>query len=158
VWEVKTGKAVAAYQRDPDNSHIGFADPILEWSPNGRRLAAGRKKMNSRLRVMDLDRGTDHFVPINPDFFAWSPDSRYLALNTQNVKIWDVEENHEAGKLPVINTWQNPVAWSPDGKELAVGGFPFREIHVIQIETGKEIIKLGKPPGGVQWASFAFSP
>src|SRR5207247_1716699 len=69
---------------------------------------------------------------------AWSPDERYLACACENgeVWIWDAIAGCKVRRLP-----EGPgsvIAWSPDGKEIAVVGGPFTQVHVFDVEANKK--------------------
>jgi WD40 repeat protein len=54
-------------------------------------------------------------------FMTWSPDSRLLVIaEAKRVRLWDVTTNQPVREIAGLRDGYNLVAWSPDGKALAV--------------------------------------
>lgn len=96
------------------------------FSPDGRWIAYYRGKR--QLRVMRSDGKQDRLVTESDfggrfaDAFAWSPDSRFLAVSPMRNANSDIMAvGVESGKpFPLTNTAYDETdgAWSPDGKFL----------------------------------------
>lgn len=126
----------------------------VTWSSNGRYLAVGGRTITpsgdndvavyewSGSSLIDLDPGTDTNKVVHGDWVesvAWSPDGRYLAVGGRDedfavlsdinvvvyewngVSLIDVDQTSDTNKVKRGERAYS-VAWSPDGKYLAVGG------------------------------------
>ena len=55
---------------------------------------------------------------------AFSRDGKFLAaLNPQEVRIWNVTENKLINTIPLTRDINKSIAFSPDGRKLAIAGF-----------------------------------
>lgn len=97
----------------------------LDWSPDGRRLAAG--DTNEVVIIWDVASGERlHVLPHNswPESCVWSPLGDRIAVGTSSslIRIWDTstgEREHLLdGHIGIIYT----LAWSPDGSQIAALG------------------------------------
>jgi WD40 repeat protein/Leucine-rich repeat (LRR) protein len=123
---VKRWQVEAAYPRSPVQ-HISY-------SPDGRWLAAvSNQELQARIYAVAAG-GLQlaHMFPAGTRTelkggIVWSPDSQFLAIVSAGdplIRTYDIP----AGKSgPIITTQgtssQRVVAWSPDGKLLATGGY-----------------------------------
>ncbi|HJZ56631.1 MAG TPA: WD40 repeat domain-containing protein [Gemmataceae bacterium] len=88
LWEVATGKPVAAFPCDP--RHMVTA---LAFSPDGKTLAHTGID-GSRVRLLDLGTGKERAsLHAATAALAFSPDGKTLATGStdQTVKLWDVQ-------------------------------------------------------------------
>ncbi len=100
--------------------------------------------------------------------FAFSPDGKLLATGDKvgHVVVWDVETGKELGtcEAPVMYTWDpvqrrhsiggiRSLAFSPDGKQLAVGGMG--KIGNIDHLEAKSRVEVFDWKAGKQTAEFA---
>lgn len=116
-------------------------------SPDGKKIASVADDMVCRLweaesgkKIRELrghDEQTPHHFPSMLYACAFSPDGRHLATADRvgKIVVWEVDSGREVTRLeaPIMYTWDErarihsiggirSVAFSPDGKTLAVGG------------------------------------
>jgi WD40 repeat protein/serine/threonine protein kinase len=128
--------------------HIG-AITALAASPDGKLIAAASAPLvvgkNERdLKIWDAATGAlamelvGHQGTING--VAFSPDSALLASTSQDktIRFWDLRNGKELRKID--NTACNKIAFSPDGKRLAVAAAP--GIHLFDVASGDELFAL----------------
>ncbi len=72
------------------------------------------------------------------------------------VRLWDLMTNQELRHIKTVS-WEpraaSPLALSPDQRTLAVPGRD-KSVALIDLETGKEVVKLGPPNGPPSGAAF----
>jgi len=126
LWDTVTGQERAAFS----TSNRVYA---LAFSPDGRLLAAG----SGRLQDIALS-ATGSFVPVQGE-----------------VTLWDVALGRERAALRKHRAGVRALAFSPDGRTLATGGFD-RSVLLWDAETGLALRTLAGAAGAVR--AVAFSP
>jgi WD40 repeat protein len=147
---------------------LGTADEpvgLASFSPDGKRVAGaygGRPGTTPDLVVWEVGSGKilrRFRVPWGMCSFAFSPDGNSLvsADPVGQVQLWDIDTGKELRRFPGRGACEHPVlAFSPDGKLLAVTGEMSPVLHVWDVTKGKK----PRGPAGHQrpvWA-LAFSP
>jgi WD40 repeat protein len=99
------------------------------WTENGTThyVASGVSDAD-KIQIWNLGTGTLLMEFRDEDFvvdsIAFSRDGRRLAaLNAyKGVRVWDLERRSLSGTLPVSESANGPIAFSPDGSSLTLGG------------------------------------
>jgi WD40 repeat protein/predicted Ser/Thr protein kinase len=136
IWDARTGEETANIEV-PDRLYA------VDWRPDGERLAIACRK---HLLVWGLsERGfaAEKEFPgwEGPFTVAWSPEGRRIAYGAGHadfpVEIWDVGRDVvQTLRGHVDEVWA--VRWSPDGSQLASGGYD-RTIRIWDATNGQLI-------------------
>jgi WD40 repeat protein len=124
AWEVATGKAYGPFEVMQNNSSS------TALSPDGKKLATWGRHYQ-RVQGEDL-----------------SPQ--------QTVQLWEVTTGKELHKLKLDrqNVQINAVAFSPDGKQVAISSGQ-STFHLYSVETGKEIRHFAGRRGQINQLEFS---
>jgi WD40 repeat protein/tRNA A-37 threonylcarbamoyl transferase component Bud32 len=174
IWDPTTG--------EPAGSFMGHRKGVdgLVFSPDGKRLASAA---GDEVKVWDVSIGENALtlrLPKRPDQLltpltcvAISPDGRRVAVGNLGGSLLD------GGRLPQVKVWEtatgremyplrgdrylmvSSLAFSPDGKRLAVGGTckngsdGFGEVKVWDLESGQVVAENTAPEKrDVFWLGF----
>ncbi len=137
IWDTQSG---AILQHLADNS--GRSRDVVAWSPDGERLASGDSLYLAPVVIWDAGTGQP-LLTLKTEAgdqkpwlgsLAFSPDGNWLAAggslqqpdsgaNNGMIVLWNAQTGEQA--LLLTESMQDDrvltVAWSPDGKKLAVG-------------------------------------
>ncbi len=119
LWNLATGALHARYESAYNNASSG-----VKFSPDSQQLAVSCDQFQTSMFIVNLATGHRR-TPTVPMTWAqgldWSPDGKHLAASHSDnrLRIWD------AVTLTVLRDAEcaasGTVAWSPDGKWLALG-------------------------------------
>ncbi len=153
LWDAASGRRTQRIEAGSGNSRGAAA---LAFSLDGKSLAfAGQSLQVWNLLALakpplTLQQPNPRDPAAEQIFLAFSPDSRSLALlvccktsgHEQVLKSWDVSTGKEQFRWTrpyELSTLHAPIAWSPDGKQIAWGG---PKPAVWNVASGKEIFPL----------------
>ncbi len=164
IWDVAAGRKTQTISIG--NRRIPGADTVA-WSPDGRRLACASAEAIQVINLalpflpMTLRRSAAQHGP-DRAFLAWSADGRSLAVlecrrgeHRSELTAWDLATGKERFELTRAHEGDElhaPLAWSPDGKRLALGG---RQSGVWNVDSAKQDFTLAAPESyvvDVGWA------
>ncbi|MEM7011433.1 MAG: WD40 repeat domain-containing protein [Verrucomicrobiota bacterium] len=118
---------------------VGERVQALSWSPSGEWIAAGGD--NQIVGVWNAESGVAvaSFVGHRSvvDALDWSEDSQFLLSGGSDgsARVWNVEAERRRS-MPIVGRTGN-VAWSPDGKRIAVKGLhTSSEVSIWNLDTG----------------------
>lgn len=156
IWDLKTKKELASFPEDK-----GIAS--VQFSPDGKLLVTAGWAGTLRIRDAKTFKIL-HEIPLGSVArLAFSPDGKTLASATESQKLqfWDPQTGGEKKGLTGTFFRMQHVAYSPNGRYIAVGGGKFDNpqngrVAVWDLKTGKQlkvIDNIRQPVIGV-----AFSP
>jgi WD40 repeat protein/serine/threonine protein kinase len=159
VWDVKTGELVWA-KREPQLPQA----MSVAFSPDGESLAAGFGRYSQdkgfEVKLYQATTGLERVTFPAPaggvNELAFHRDGRRLAVaGAEIVQVWDVAARVKVQDLRGHAKWVYAVAYSPDGKWLATGGWD-RTIKLRDAASGEERLTIFGHAGFV--LDLAFSP
>jgi WD40 repeat protein len=163
VWDLVTGKELVVLKgHTPTEFGVGTVDRVI-FSPDGSRLAT--IDHNHEARLWDAASGKmlfslhayDRDLQLGQDVgLAFSPDgSRLATAGGTEVKIWNTHTGQVVLALPsVADLLVYSVAFSPDGKHLAVG-FRGGAASVWDTATGHKLFELPGHTGSVRHLTYS---
>jgi WD40 repeat protein len=167
LWDIKLGQEGVHLTDVNADAHKGVDS--VAFSPDGRRLAAGYDDQD--VRIWDVTNGElkQTIVTGQHSFIsnvAFSPDGRWLASGSGDgsVKVWDLTGadggNGTSNSPRAIYQFDigddiHGVAFSPDGKLLAVGSYD-QTVTLWNTSTGEKVRTMNGNASYVH--AVAFSP
>ena len=158
VWDAATGKELLTLV-----GHTAELNQVV-FSPDGTQIAT--IGYDNSARLWDATRGQLLFTldayseTLNSSYeigVAFSPDGRFLATaGRASLKIWKTASGQELLTLPLSGLQAASVAFSPDGKRLAVGMAGGAASSVWDIDNETKLFDLVGHTGTV--GDIAFSP
>jgi WD40 repeat protein len=154
IWDVATGRKKQTVSGGELRTHGAAA---VAWSPDGHRLASASEPtqvvnlaLPSSPRILRRWTGSPYHPP--QPFLDWAADSRSLAVlewrreaHKSELTVWDLGTGNERFNLARAydgNELHAPLALSPDGKRVALGG---SQSGVWNVESAKQEFALAAP-------------
>jgi WD40 repeat protein len=139
VWDLKSQKEVALLKEPKGIASVVF-------SPDGKLLATAGWDQVLRIREMPSLKQL-HAIPLdNVARLAFSPDGKTLAsaAESQKLQFWDPRTGEEKPGLKGTFFRMQHVAYSPNGRYLAVGGGKFENpqngrVALWDLKSGKQL-------------------
>jgi WD40 repeat protein len=170
LWEVARGKELLSLK-----GHEKWIES-LAISSDGKSLAAGGA--SSGTKVWDTKSGKElyTFGGLSGEAFcmAFSPDGKRLAVGTRNfadqikaggirgeVKFWDLTTGKDVATWKPLGQYVRTLAYSPDGKQLALGLHDPGAVRIWDADSGRELFILPDQPERspeAQAQKLAYSP
>jgi len=142
----------------PDKPSVQLGNGTLgemAYSPDGKILAA---VIGVGVRLYDADNFNEiGILPEDyPTSLAFSFDGKILAIGCRDdIGLWDVQTRKQIGSLP-SSSWNDKMAFSPDGKILTSTRNEDNMIHLWDVE---KLQQIGTLEGHTDYISYVlFSP
>ena len=119
----------------------------VAWSRDGRWLAMGSASLEGKGELQIVEPKTGHIlirIPGAVSMVAWSPSGRYVAsAMDKTTRVIDSETGKEVARF-AHEGLSSAVAWSRDGRLLAIGSGDFEvgEMKIVEPLTGQELSRL----------------
>ncbi len=139
------------------NSHTAI-------SPDGKLLALVQPHSGQKLLVVETEAGkvrhTIDRVGNSPTDVAFSHDGKFVSVSSHNqneaLRSWDVETGKETPawkELKALNAVPMAMAYSPDGKYLALGQIQ-QTVTLVDLKEKKAINSFGGLASTIRWLEF----
>jgi hypothetical protein len=152
VWDVKTGKRLVSF---PDSTGEVYS---VAFSNDGNRVFGGGSDRSIRAWDLKEQGGAiagsvfAHSAPLLR--LVISPDGKRIVSTSEDksVKIWEIANLKPLANLGVQADWPYALAFSPDGKSVAIGRYD-GSLALLDVATGKESLAVRAAPKPVPPAS-----
>ena len=140
AWDVESGESAWTHPEP------GLSVMSLAFRPDGSALVVGYGAYSADQvgKVVLRDPGTGELIWSFPgpvggvNDLAFHPDGKRLAVaGSEVVEVWDLEARKKVQELKGHEKWVYAVAYSPDGRWLATGGWD-KAIKLRDAATGEE--------------------
>lgn len=166
-----TGAAARVFVRAPDGTERRLdpreqAQAVPAFSPDGSRIAYVLTAETGRrltIRTVASGRETQPVTDRAPESLAWSSDNNRVAFSTGGARTGVFITPLDGRYLNFVSTSRGDVAWSPDGKTLAIA-----EHDEVAVGYNGDPDRLGdrvaretyamKNPGGLMLVSAPAAP
>jgi len=175
VSNFESGNHIFVYIMDADGSNqIKLAEcgfPLLQWSPDGQRIAFGTCGLKSnKICIADADGKNLHEIgpPVSEDCvivgLSWSPDGAEIAVAglrwqpppgeppfpAMEIYVINVESDEARQLTDSPDTNKYEVAWSPDGTQIAFIALnrdspDYWQIYVIDADGSNQRLLVSVP-------------
>jgi YD repeat-containing protein len=90
----------------------------------------------------------------------FSPDGRLIASTGKDgsVRLWDAATGTLRQSVARTNAIGQSLGFSPDSRWLAIGDYQHDQIQILNVESGQEVLTLGKARPGYPTYGCGFSP
>jgi len=142
IWDVDTGKQLKDCNLDQQISFV-------QISPDDKQvLAATGISDETQVKLLDVTNGEElaHFDDEQTKFLqaiALSVDGKYFATSdvVGDALLWSTDERQPIHRLNIGSSGRDSIAFSPDGKTLAIGGMN-QNLFLFDVKTGNSLWQL----------------
>jgi WD40 repeat protein len=163
VWDVVTGKQLKEFKK-PLNSFLAFASGGKQavYKDRGTLISAYEVETGKLLWTTDCFALKNRLMGVRACSF--SPDGKALAVHGVNgeVQLWDAQSGAfirvmDDGDQRAGGAFKF-VTFSPDGKHIATGGHSDDSLHIWEVATGKERLRIKHKREQGWFFGASFSP
>jgi WD40 repeat protein len=141
TWDINQGEQVKSFK-------IGEAAFFIQVSPDDKTILAAIGRSDSlRIKLFNAKDGKEitkfddektHYL----EALSISPNGKHFATSSWgDVLLWDLDKNKPVRELRTGFSGDDAIAFSPDGKTLAVGGRS-QNLFLFDVETGNKLWQL----------------